>query len=163
MLSDGKAHAKHNRNIAAAKKNGIRSASARLAIWSVTATITPPSTDPIGIMPHANSRYTELTRPSSSSGMICWRSETVMTFHRTPRKEPRAAIAHTTPHEDVSPVIANVTAEPPRVMNRDVPDPNTLESRDASSDPATPPAAAPVSRSPKASASRPRISCTKST
>ena len=57
----------------------------------------PPRMAPIGIEPPPMNRYMLFTRPNSWSGIMRWRSDTVITFHvtmNTPDSTDGAATAH---------------------------------------------------------------------
>ena len=68
--------------ITAPNKYGVRRAISRERKSWATVTNPPPRNIPIGIEPHAKNRYTLFTRPKRCEGMMLWRSETVIVFHK---------------------------------------------------------------------------------
>src|SRR4051794_26570917 len=86
-------------------KNGVRNAVGRPHDGSTSTTASPPNAVPMGIMPHAKNRYTLLTLPKSSSGMIVCRSDTVMTFHSTATSVSTPNITITNGQVEVMPMM----------------------------------------------------------
>src|SRR5699024_11267479 len=70
------------------------------------------------MVPQPKNRYTEFTRPSSRSGMMRWRRDTVITFHSTIATPESTPASHTTTAEEVSAITVNVTASTPIAANR---------------------------------------------
>ncbi len=115
-------------------------------------------------MPQPKNRYTEFTRPSSWSGMIRCRRDTVITFHSTIATPLATPASHTTTAEDVSPITVNVTASTPIAANRLMPGVSRAASRSATREPRNAPTAVPVMTAPNCQPSKsPSTSWTNST